>query len=838
MLPSWYVDKRKQLASNSIASIKQPELISLESHRVSKAPGSTGEALFDLGNPVIGRHAIFSLAVVLVYLLLNRPEVIMVSQLGFTVWFPATGLILAVMLGISPLYFPLTMIASALAGAVIYHQPVLSWSGLVTPLGSGSYAIAASLLRGPLKIDLALRQRRDVVRYVSVTLAAAVFATAAGVACLAADGTISWSQYWHAALGWYVGDVVGLVGFAPFLLIHLLPWVRRMLSPLQAKTSEKVDRSKAKALRIDLKDVLEAMGQAGSIVLVLWIMFGPTLGYKQLYYLAAVPIIWIAMRHGIQRAVSGLVMFNFGIVIALKLYPVTPDSLTKIGLLMLTVSGTGLIVGAAVTERHRMAKQLIERTDFLNSLIENNPLGIVVHNREGRVQLCNEAFAKLFLYSREEIVGNILDPLISGPDDIGEANALTVRATSGNSVHQTVSRRRKDGTALDLELHAVTISLDGQTDGAYAIYKDISQQVKAAAEAREHSESLNRLVNELRLRTTQMTLLNEMGDLLQCSATSAEAHAVIGQMARRLFVSSTGGALFVFKSSRNLLEAVASWGTNDVSEQTFAPEACWGLRRGQLSWSEHPGGVVICSHLKNPVPGSYLCVPLVAQGDTLGVLHVQYDLRKRNQGTRDLETLQESENRLAVAVGGRVALSLASLLLRETLRDQSIRDPLTGLFNRRFMEDALGREIQRAQRRKHSVVVVFLDLDHFKRFNDIYGHDAGDTVLRAMAGLFRQHFRGDDVVCRYGGEEFAFILSESSAKNAAKRVAELCQVAKGYKITYKEQVLDAVTFSVGIAAYPENALTGEELLRTADRCLYESKAKGRDRVTIATAHKS
>jgi diguanylate cyclase (GGDEF)-like protein/PAS domain S-box-containing protein len=485
-----------------------------------------------------------------------------------------------------------------------------------------------------------------------------------------------------------------------------------------------------------------------------------------------------------------------------------------------------------------MAKQLSERTNFLNSLIENNPLGIVVHNREGRVQLCNEAFANLFLYSREEIVGHILDPLILQPDDIGQAKVLTTRATSGNSVHETVNRRRKDGKTLDLDLYTVTISLDGQTDGAYAIYKDISEQVKAAALARDHSESLNRLVNELQLRTAQMTLLNEMGDLLQCSATTGEAHAVVGQIARRLFLASTGGALFVFKSSRNLLEVVASWGTSDVSDQAFAPDACWGLRRGQPCWNEYPGGVVICSHLKNPVPASYLCAPLVAQGDTLGVLHIQYDLIKNNTGTEDFETLQESQKRLAVAVGGRVALSLASLLLRETLRDQSIRDPLTGLFNRRFMEDALGRELQRAKRRTHSLVVVFLDLDHFKRFNDIHGHDAGDTVLRSMAGLFQQHFRGEDVVCRYGGEEFAFILPESTAKNAAKRVEELRQVAKRHKINYKEQVLDAVTFSVGIAAYPENALTGEELLQTADTCLYESKASGRDCVTIATSHKS
>jgi diguanylate cyclase (GGDEF)-like protein/PAS domain S-box-containing protein len=801
--------------------------------------GERRVALFSFERRAFGRHTIFCLVFVLLYLFLNRPEVIMLSQLGYSAWYPATGLILAVMLGISPWYSPLTVLAGALAEVVIYHQPVLSWSGLATPLlGSGSYFVAALLLRGPLKIDLALRRRRDVVRYISVTLAAAIFATVSGTACLAADGTIPWAQYWNSAWAWYVGDVVGLVGFAPFLLIHALPWVLRMLSPLPSTTIHEVHRDKAETEQMKLRDVSEVVGQFSSTVLVLWIMFGPVLGYRQLYYLAFVPIIWIAMRHGIQRVVTGLLFFNFSMVAALRLYPVPQDSLTKVGLLMLTLSGTGLIVGAAVTERHRMARQLGERTDFLNSLIENNPLGIVVHDSEGRVQLCNEAFANLFLYSRAEIVGHFLAPLICQPDDVAEANALDVRAFSGGSLHETVSRRRKDGKALDLELHAVTISLDGQGHGAYVIYKDVSEQVRATAQAREHSESLNRLVAELQLHTQQMTLLNEMGDLLQCSATSEEAHTVVGQMAKRLFIASTAGTLFIFKSSRNLLEAVTHWGDSEISDQVFAPEACWGLRRGQPFWSEHPGGVVICSHLKISVPGSCLCIPLVALGDTLGVLHTQYNVNKGAAGAEAFEGLRESQQRLAVAVGGRVALSLASLLLRETLRAQSIRDPLTGLFNRRFMEHTLEQELQRAKRRKQSLVVVFLDLDHFKRFNDIHGHDAGDVVLRSMAGLFQKHFRGEDVVCRYGGEEFAFILPESSSEDVAKRVEDLRQTAKSHRISYKEYVMEVVTFSVGIAAYPENGLTAEELLRNADACLYESKAKGRDCVTVATTHLS
>jgi diguanylate cyclase (GGDEF)-like protein/PAS domain S-box-containing protein len=796
----------------------------------------TGNGLAVLKTRVAGRHAILSIAFLLLYFLLNRPEVIMVSKLGFTVWFPATGLILAIMLGISPWYFLLAVFADALAGNVLYHQPPFSWSETVGPfLGAGSYGVAAWLLRGPLKIDAELRKRRDVVLYVAVGLGAAVFATATGVASLAADHTILWSEYWHSAVGWYVGDAVGLVGFAPFLLIHVLPWVRRVLLPAQAVPQENDDRRKAKKEQTRFTNVLEWIGQIASIVLVLWLLFGGAAGNRSVYYLAFIPIVWIAMRQGIQRVVTGLLIFDFGIVVALKLYPVAQESLSNIGLLMLAASGTGLIVGAAVTERHRIAKQLGERTRFLNSLIENNPLGIVVLDRAARVQLCNAAFTNLFLFKQEEIVGNSLEPLISLTDEAKPAEDLSPSPIPGQSLHQTVSKKRKDGRKLDLEVHTVSIELDGRMEGAYAIYKDVSEQVKAAVQAKEHAESLDRLVYELQLRTMEMTLLNDMGDLLQCSASSVEAYGVVGQFASRILRASSAGGLFVFKSSRNLLEMAAPWGESLVSKLLFAPDACWALRLGKPHWSEHPGGVVICPHLEDPKEVSCLCVPLVAQGDTLGVLQIQYDRSGSNTGAEPSETMHDSQQRLAVAMGGRVALSLAGLLLRETLRDQSIRDSLTGLFNRRFMGEALGRELQRAKRRNHSVVVVFLDLDHFKRFNDVYGHDAGDTVLRAMAKLFQQHFRGDDVICRYGGEEFAIILPESGGEDAAKRVEELRETARGLKITYQEQVLETVTFSIGLAAYPRNASSGEELMRKADECLYQSKARGRDCLTIASS---
>src|SRR5277367_111061 len=322
-----------------------------------------------LNDHLVARHLVFSLSVLLFYLLLNRPEIILVvPELGFTAWYPATGLVLAVMLSVSPRYFPLLALADALAGAAIYHQPLLSWSEIVGPVAvAGTYAGAAYILRGPLKIDPTLRHRRDVVRYLGVTMAAALLATLGGVACLVKDHTISPNEFWHSAFQWYVSDVIGLVGFAPFLLIHVFPWAEQQLSRFRMAARQSSQLSAAEAGRITFVEILETTGQFAAIAFVLWVMFGRTFGSKEFYFLSFVPIIWIAMRHGIRRVTSAILLFNFGIVLALRLFPGPPDLQLKVGLLMLAVSGTGLIVGSEVTERQRVAGQLKERTDFLNS---------------------------------------------------------------------------------------------------------------------------------------------------------------------------------------------------------------------------------------------------------------------------------------------------------------------------------------------------------------------------------------------------------------------------------------------------------------------------------------
>ncbi len=780
------------------------------------------------------RHALVSVSFVLLYLLLNRPEVIFFSRVGVVAWYPAIGLVMALTLGINPWYAFLACFSAALAGRIIYAQPVMSFSGIVDAAGLAiCYGAAAYVLRGALQIDLGLRRRRDVVRYVLVSATAATGAAIIGVACLIADHSIAWHEYRAAATTWFLGDVIGLVGIAPFLLVHVLPHVRGWLSPEQHVNPT---RAHSRRTTLTLRALAEVCGQALTIAAVLWVMFGTADGRYDYSYLCFIPIIWIAMRQGVRRVVTGLLALNFGIVVAMHLFPPTPALFAKVAVLMLVQSAVGLIVGSEVSERHRLAINLIEQTTYLDSLIQNSPLGIAVLDRQGRVELANSAFEKLFQYDRRDLPSIDLGRM-GVPEDGGTGSAqLIPQIFAGKAVHRRIVRQqRKDGAVLDLALHGVPLLVNNEVRGAYLIYEDISEQIRANEAQRQHAESLDQLVKELELRTKQMTELNEMGALLQCSGTVQEACVVVANCVQKLFPEAPSGALYLFRSSRDLIEAAVRWGIKDMLAPTFPPAACWSLRRGQPHWSESSGGGIACQHLTKNSNADCLCVPMVAQGNTIGILHLEFKSTARlRNGSGTGSFIQNSHQQLALSVASHIALSLASLQLRETLREQSIRDPLTRLFNRRFLEESLERELQIASRKKQSLAVLFLDLDHFKRFNDTFGHDAGDMVLQSLADVFRTFFRSTDICCRYGGEEFAIILPESSAQDAAVRANALRSEVSNLRLQYKKQTLGPLSLSAGVAAFPEHASASDELLKIADQCLYESKARGRDVVTVAS----
>lgn len=776
------------------------------------------------------RNGLLSICFVALYRLLTAPHAIIIYHVGTVAWYPVTGLVIGLLLGVSPYYAPLIAFCALWVNATTYGESLHSFGQTFGTVGFVTgYTAAAYILRGPWGIDLGLHHRRDVVRYLLVACGAVTINTFIGSACLVADGSVEWHDFWPAAYGWFLGDSIGVVGIAPFLLVHVLPPLRNWLLHRDRPLRKNPEQYK---ITFRPYAISEACGQLLSIVFVVWLMFGMEWGRYHTFFLGVVPIVWIAMRQGIRRVVIGTLIFNFSIVLAMDVAPPPIDLLTKISLLMLVVSGVGLIVGSEVSERNRVAADLQERTTYLNALIENSPLGIVVFNQKGRAEFANPAFERLLLYKQRDLaLGDIAILWLEGV-----ANALP-SALSGKTCHLTVKQKRKDGKTLDLALHAVPLQVDGQVRGVYTIYEDISERVKAAEAEKRYAESQRQLVEELQLRAQQMMLLNDMGSRLHRCETLQEASAIIEQFARRLFPDALSGRLYVPMLLPKTLETAMQFGEEGLSQSDFPLDACASLRRAQPNWHDLRDPQVTCYHLRPDPSRQHLCVPISGQDETLGVFHLEFRAAEQAPGQARAANLKENWQSLAVTIAGQLALSLAAIRLREDLRDQAIRDPLTNLYNRRFMEESLSRELERAARGHYPVSLLFLDLDHFKRFNDTFGHAAGDVVVRSLAVLLRSFFRSSDVCCRAGGEEFAVILPEAAPESAIVRANALRLEVKALQLAHEDKALGSVTVSIGIAAFPDHASTPQQLLQVADSCLYKSKAQGRDMATLAGTSK-
>lgn len=354
-------------------------------------------------------------------------------------------------------------------------------------------------------------------------------------------------------------------------------------------------------------------------------------------------------------------------------------------------------------------------------------------------------------------------------------------------------------------------------------------EVQGADEIGTMARAFNTMAERLEVRTREVALLQQMGEMLQACSTIQEAYDVIGRLTGQLFPEKAG-AVFAIAPSRNLVEVGAAWGGLPAGgADVFSPDECWALRRGQPHLVGDTGSGMLCKHLSRPLPQAYMCIPLVAQGEALGVLYLSTP-----QGGEALPGgFTRAKQRLAATVAEQVALAMGNLRLRETLRSESIRDPLTGLFNRRYMEEFLEREVHRAQRGQRPMGVIMLDIDCFKQVNDTWGHDAGDAVLRELGGLLKAKLRIGDIACRYGGEEFILILPEASLEDARRRAEQLREAVKRLRVSHRGQTLEPIDVSLGVAAFPDHGETAEALIPAADAALYRAKAEGRDRVMVA-----
>ncbi len=485
-----------------------------------------------------------------------------------------------------------------------------------------------------------------------------------------------------------------------------------------------------------------------------------------------------------------------------------------------------------ITERKDAEEAIKTQQGFIQKIADSTPCILYIYDlTEKRLSYSNYELTEILGYTEEDIKNFTWKTIKKNiyPEDLKKILECFKQLKSGeeDKTFQFECRfKHKQGGWYWLSHRTMVFSRTstGKPKQLLGTASDITERKQTQETLKKMNEKLLSWVKELECRNQEMVLLKEMNEFLQVCMSLEEAYAMVGDLIKPLFPQCSG-AVFVITASKNMVDAVTRWGHSMPCEHTFSSIQCWALRRGQIHWVDQNHTGLLCQHIHpENIPTESLCLPMMAQGEALGLLHI----RSETAGI-----MTDSKRQLAQMVSENLGLALANLELREKLRHQSIRDPLTGLYNRRYMEESLEREITRANRGKYSVGIVMLDVDHFKKFNDTYGHEMGDQVLIEISNFLQQNIRNSDIACRYGGEELTLIFPETSLEDCQQRAEQIRQRIKELKIYNRNQFLSPVTISLGIAIFPQQGITAKLVIQEADKALYQAKVQGRDRVVVA-----
>jgi diguanylate cyclase (GGDEF)-like protein/PAS domain S-box-containing protein len=359
---------------------------------------------------------------------------------------------------------------------------------------------------------------------------------------------------------------------------------------------------------------------------------------------------------------------------------------------------------------------------------------------------------------------------------------------------------------------------------------DIERLKEAESQAASQSGDLQQVVQ--RMSSTQRFLqsVQQMTELLQVSESEADARGIVAQAGPELFPRWPGAVSMAGEGGA--MEIAAAWGGFAPPARACAESDCWAVRRGRLHLVSAAGSArglqPVCGHFGGALPEGVthaICAPLLNAGARAGALHLVTSA-----------ALGEDEVRSAVwgaeTAADALELSLANLRLRLSLREQAVRDWMTGLYNRRYFEEVLQRELSRSERAHDSLTLALFDIDHFKSFNDSFGHEAGDEVIKAVAKQLHGFVRSYDIACRVGGEELAVLLPRAHLQETCSRLDQLREQVGHLQIRHNGSSLPAVTVSIGVAAVGQGS--GDDILRRADVALYAAKHGGRNRLMCWT----
>jgi diguanylate cyclase (GGDEF)-like protein/PAS domain S-box-containing protein len=489
--------------------------------------------------------------------------------------------------------------------------------------------------------------------------------------------------------------------------------------------------------------------------------------------------------------------------------------------------------------------KLHESEKGFRSIFENSVEGIFQFDIDGNILKVNPSFVSMLGYNNSQA---LLDQKVNFYRD------LIVRKELCNKIMETligertvkgfeVQLYRKSGVVFWCLLNARGVHKTNSDEISHieGFLADINDR-KLAQESQEkiledlevmvgkRTAELSHQISELEQRNQMNRYMGEMADMMQSCRSISETFPIIKQYLKILFPADTC-TLYLHDETRQLLDQVVPPVSGSETFSSMTNDSCWALRQGKNYLFHEMDQDMSCEHVAE-APHGYLCIPLIAQGVTTGLLHIVFH-SPNDTPLDNAATLQDRKTSLCSRLADHLSLAFANLKLQEELKLKSIQDSLTGLANRRHMEEILQRQFHRLMRYETQCSLIMLDVDHFKNFNDTYGHEMGDFVLQELGGYLKKNTRGEDLACRFGGEEFIIIMVNTSTERAFDKAEKIrAEIAETLSIPHLSGTIH-FTVSCGVATAPAHGRNIKELLKSVDTALYQAKHNGRNRVEVA-----
>lgn len=462
--------------------------------------------------------------------------------------------------------------------------------------------------------------------------------------------------------------------------------------------------------------------------------------------------------------------------------------------------------------------------DLMKEIVRYATDSVVCADAAGKTIWVNEQFTKLSGYTLEEMVGRTPGSVLQGRDtDPATVADLRAAVAHPTQITREILNYRKDGTPYWIKL---TINPLFDEHGNLAGFISIERDVTAYRELIDQAASASEQERE---KSKTLRLIGQMSAWLFSAQSIDELVAIIAESMAHIFPDADG-TLYLYSNSRDCLEYAGGWGGPKITDHQFQADECWALRRGR-SYAFGAREISIpCSHVINS-PGAYACIPIIAHGDTIGVLHFDFHRLPARGLTPAERAYLEQKLEIAQICVEQISLATAMVRLQTELRHQSVKDALTGLWNRRWFIDMAESELRRTGKSKKPMCLAMLDVDHFKRFNDEHGHDAGDTALKVLSACLAEIDHEGVYAARFGGEEFALVCANMECDEAVKLVDALREKVSSAPILHAGQRLPSLSFSAGVAR-AEAAADLRTLIACADKALYAAKAAGRHQTEI------